>query len=115
MTEQEPVEEDFKVVSKTAQSLVKDSPQEAINAMLNELKTVKDRLVVLRRELPERLKPFKSLLQHIESLETGIVDLEAWLSAGEELLASHRIDGNINVVEDRLESHTVRYDFLNNL
>ena len=43
----------------------------------------------------------------MESLENGIADLTAWVDEGERLLASHRLDGNINTVEDRLDKHKV--------
>lgn len=63
--EMEPVEDDFKLASKLAQSMVKDSSQAAIKTMLDELKVVKDRLVKVRRDIPERLKPLKPLLPQV--------------------------------------------------
>ena len=53
----------------------------------------------------------------VESLETGISDLDEWVQGGEELLNTHRIDNNINILEDRLEKHKVnviRVYFVNN-
>ncbi len=107
MSEEEQVETNFKAVSKMAQSLVKDSHQTQINEMLGQLKVIKERLVKVRKQLPQALQPLKSTLPHIESLETGISDLNKWLTDGETLLQSHKIDGNINVVEDRLDKHKV--------
>ena len=69
---------------------------------------VKERLVRVRRELPERMKPLKGLVSQVESLEHGITDLSKWISDGESLLDTHKVDGNINTVEDRLEKHKVR-------
>ena len=43
--EEEQIEAEFKAISKTAQNLVKDSPQPVINTMLAELKQIKDRLL----------------------------------------------------------------------
>ena len=75
--------------------------------MLAELKTIKERLVNARRMLPERLKPLTSALPQLESLAIGVTDISQWIEAGLALLASHRIDGNINKVEDRLDQHKV--------
>ncbi len=60
-----------------------------------------------RKAIPERLKPLKALLPQVESLDNGISDLTRWVDTGEELLASHKVDGDINLVEDRLEKHKV--------
>lgn len=111
LNEEESLESDFKAISKIAQSLVKDSSQEDISLMLNELKVAKERLVAVRKDIPEQLRPLKTLLPQIESLEHGIVDLQKWIDGGEELLSTHRIDGNINTVEERLEKHKVIGDF----
>lgn len=75
--------------------------------MLALLRECKERLVKVGRDVPERLKPLKSLLSQIESLEIGISDISQWVTEGENLLGTHRIDGNINVVEDRLDAHRV--------
>lgn len=53
------VESDFKVTTKTAQSLVKDSSQEMVNEMLQTLNTQKEIIVKLRKEIPERIKYLK--------------------------------------------------------
>ena len=100
-------EEEFKNASKVAQSLCKSTPPDQVQEMLGELKMVKERLVNVRKMVPERLKPLKSVLPQIESLEIGVQEISQWLQAGQALLESHRIDGNINKVEERLDSHKV--------
>ena len=75
--------------------------------MLQELSRVKPRLVGVCRDIPDKLRPLKAVLPNIESLENGISDLRAWVDGGEQLLGSHRVDGNINTVEERLEKHKV--------
>ena len=57
------VESDFKVTTKTAQSLVKDSSQEVVNEMLQTLNTQKEAIVKLRKEIPERIKYLKVKLR----------------------------------------------------
>ena len=101
------VESDFKVTTKTAQSLVKESSQEVVTEMLQSLNVQKEVLVRIRKEIPEKAKALKGMLPNIESLETGLVDLNAWLDNGEALLESHRLDGTQEETEGRLERHKV--------
>ena len=107
MEELENVQDEFKEASELARGLVKDSPQDAVKAMLSELKQIKERLMVVQKLIPDALKPMRLVLPQVESLENGISDLMEWIREGNSLLASHKIDGNINVVEDRLENHQV--------
>ena len=101
------VESDFKVTTKTAQSLVKESSQEVVTEMLHSLNVQKEVLVKIRKEIPEKVKALKAMLPNIESLETGLVDLNAWLDNGEALLESHKLDGTQEETEGRLERHKV--------
>ncbi|GFR66525.1 nesprin-1, partial [Elysia marginata] len=99
------VETNFKVTTKTAQSLVKDSSQEVVNEMLQTLNVQKEAIVKIRKEIPERIKYLKAVLPNVESLETGILDLERWLEEGTQLLQSHKLDGTAEETEARLERH----------
>ncbi|KAL8590280.1 hypothetical protein ACOMHN_006396 [Nucella lapillus] len=99
------VESDFKVTTKTAQSLVKDSSQELVTIMLETLNKEKEVIVRLRKEVPERIKYLKAVLPNVESLETGVLDLENWLAYGEQLLASHKLDSTAEASEARLDRH----------
>lgn len=101
------IENDFKVTTKTAQSLVKESSQDIVTEMLQSLNIQKEVLVRLRKEIPERVKHIKAVMPNVESLETGLVDLNAWLDNGEALLESHRLDGSQEEAEQRLEQHKV--------
>lgn len=101
------IENDFKVTTKTAQSLVKESSQEVVTEMLQSLNIQKEVLVRLRKEIPEKLKHLKAVLPNIESLETGLIDLNNWLEKGEALLESHKLDGTQEETEQRLERHKV--------
>ncbi|XP_025103982.1 nesprin-1-like isoform X4 [Pomacea canaliculata] len=99
------IESDFKTTTKTAQSLVKDSSQDIVNEMLQTLNIQKEMLVKLRKEIPECIKCLKAVLPNVESLETGVVDLEQWLTDGEQMLASHTLDPTADAAEARLERH----------
>lgn len=59
----------------------------------------------MRKEIPERAKQLKAVLPNVESLETGLLDLNAWLDNGEALLDSHKLDGTQEETEQRLERH----------
>ncbi|CAG2194488.1 SYNE1 [Mytilus edulis] len=76
-----------------------------VNEMLQTLNVQKEVIVRLRKEIPERIKYLKAVLPNVESLETGILDLNAWLVKGEALLATHKLDGDHRAVEERLEKH----------
>ena len=79
-----------------------------IDEMLGQLKVVKDRLVSVRRDVPEKLKTLKQLLPHVESLENGISDLSQWLDEGERILAGHGAQpGKAGTVNERLDMHKV--------
>jgi len=101
------IESDFKVTTKKAQSLVKESSPEIVTDMLQSLNIQKEVLVRLRKEIPECSKHLTSVLPNVASLETGIIDLDKWLTVGEELLDTHRLDGSHEETEQRLEKHKV--------
>ena len=78
-----------------------------VTEMLHSLNVQKEVLVKIRKEIPEKVKALKAMLPNIESLETGLVDLNAWLDNGEALLESHKLDGTQEETEGRLERHKV--------
>jgi hypothetical protein len=53
------------------------------------------------------VKHIKAVLPNIESLETGLIDLNNWLDNGEALLQAHKLDGTQEETEQRLEKHKV--------
>ena len=61
----------------------------------------------LRKEIPERIKYLKAVLPNVESLETGILDLQRWIDEGQNLLKTHKLDGTADETEARLEKHKV--------
>jgi len=76
------IENDFKVTTKTAQGLVKESSQEMVTEMLQSLNIQKEVLVKLRKEIPERCVEFLTLKI---MLRYGVVNLHSvygiWISA----------------------------------
>lgn len=61
----------------------------------------------LKKEIPERMKYIKAMLPNVESLETGILDLQKWLTEGETLLQDHKLEGTPDGAYARLERHKV--------
>ncbi|KAH3752027.1 hypothetical protein DPMN_186635 [Dreissena polymorpha] len=75
--------------------------------MLQSLNIQKEVIVRLRKEIQEKTKNVKAVLPNIESLENGLMDLDTWLSRGEALLESHKLDGTQEETEQWLEKHKV--------
>ncbi|XP_074648980.1 muscle-specific protein 300 kDa-like isoform X3 [Tubulanus polymorphus] len=105
-SEVEGIQTDFKTMSKIGQSLVKESSQETINEMLGTLKVIKERIIKVQKEVPDRVKGLKNMLPQVESLETGISDISHWLDNAEAVLVGNSPDSsNIESIADKLEKH----------
>lgn len=100
-------ENDFKSITKTAQSLVKDSRLDVVSDMLQTLNAQKDVIVRLRKDIPKRIKYLKAMLPNVKSLENGISDLSVWLDKGESVLSANKMDGSQTQAEERLKKHKV--------
>lgn len=79
--------------------------------MLANLRNIKDRIVVVRRELPKKKKTLEELVGKINELENNLLEIGEWLDEGEFLLSSHRIDGDILKIEERFIAHMVSYPY----
>lgn len=106
--QEEAVKTRFKEITNLGQQLSKESTNEAVNEILGNLKLMKERIQKVRKDLKDLTKATKALLPNVESMENGIVDLQAWLSAGEKLLESHRLENDQQTTEERLNAHRVR-------
>ncbi|BFZ08024.1 hypothetical protein BsWGS_11063 [Bradybaena similaris] len=98
-------EKNFKITTKTAQSLIKDSSDEDVKDMVKTLNTQKEVIIKLKKEIPEKIKYIKAVLPNVESLETGILDLQTWLTEGEKLIKSHKSYGSADETEKQLDRH----------
>ena len=101
------VQNEFKILSKTGQSLVKDSTQEAVSEMLGTLKVMKERLIKVKKEVPDRMTKLKSLKPQVESVESGMTDVSQWLDKAEDILDGNIVDGNMQNTASELEKHQV--------
>jgi len=111
LSEAKQQETDFKFVSTLAQSLTQACSESQAKDMITELRKVKDRLLRVNRTAGDQHRQLKPFIPHVETLEQGIIDITMWINGGEELLASHRIDGDMSKVEERLKEHEVRFEF----
>ena len=100
-------ESDFKALSSTAQSISQSCSDAEAKDMIATLRKIRDRLLRANKDAAEREGRVAQFVPQVEALEKGVGDLTAWLDGGEQLLASHRIDGDILEVEARLAKHMV--------
>lgn len=99
--------QDFKTAAGIAQTLSKTLTEVASREMLAELKNVKTRLSSAKTKCVERQGEIKPVPPQVESLETGLGDLNDWLTEGESLVNSHSLDGSIDLIDERLKRQRV--------
>ncbi|KAL3268199.1 hypothetical protein HHI36_007324 [Cryptolaemus montrouzieri] len=100
-SEIESVENIFKTISKTFQSLIQDLSRDEVEKMMVTLKQEKEALVKMRALIPAQIHLFNQVLVQQKSLEDGQKEINAWLDDAENLL------GNLSLIYERdsLKSH----------
>ncbi|CAG5128720.1 unnamed protein product, partial [Candidula unifasciata] len=98
-------ENNFKVTTELAKSLVKDSSDEDVKDMLATLNSQKEVIIQLKKEIPQKIKNVKAVLPNVAAVETGILDLETWLTEGEQLIKCYKTDGSPEETDNRLHRH----------
>ncbi|XP_022095661.1 nesprin-1-like [Acanthaster planci] len=83
----------FKHLSQLAQSLVKTCSKEETGVMVNMLRTLKDRLAVVRDSIPPRAKTMNEMVQALRQYEEGMEEVEGWVNIAEGLLRSYEEEG----------------------
>lgn len=104
-SEVEDVEELFKNVSKTFQTLIQDLSRDEVDKMMNTLKKEKEALVKVRAQIPLKLHLFHQLLLHHESIETGQKEIHQWLDEAENLLGTMTLAGGKENAIIQLNKH----------
>lgn len=102
--EVEDIENLFKNVSKTFQTLIQDLSREDVDKMMTTLKQEKEALVKVRALIPMQIHLFNQLLVQQESLETGQKEINNWLDAAESLLSSLSLETERDTLKDQLDS-----------
>ena len=104
-TEVEEIEDLFKNISKTFQSLIQDLSRDEVDKMMNTLKKEKEALVRVRAQIPIKLHLFHQLLIQQESLEAGQKEIHQWLDDAEVVLGNLSISGGKEQAQEQLGKH----------
>lgn len=103
--EVEGIEDLFKNISKTFQTLIQDLSREEVDKMMRILKTEKEALVKVRALIPTQIHLFHQLLVQQQSLESGQREINQWLDDAEQLLSCLSLDGGKDAVQAYLDKH----------
>lgn len=103
--EVESIEELFKNISKTFQTLIQDLSREEVDKMMRVLKTEKEALVKVRALIPMQIHLFHQLLVQQESLESGQREISQWLDDAEQLLSCLSLEEGKDAVQAHLDKH----------
>ncbi|KAF5308513.1 hypothetical protein FQR65_LT06178 [Abscondita terminalis] len=99
------IEDLFKNISKTFQSLIQDLSRDDVDKMMNTLKNEKENLVRIRALIPAQIHLFNQLLVQQESLESGQKEIGKWLDDAEALLSELTLGGGKENLNTQLEKH----------
>ncbi|KAF5292004.1 hypothetical protein FQA39_LY14121 [Lamprigera yunnana] len=99
------IEDLFKSISKTFQSLIQDLSRDEVDKMMNILKNEKENLVRIRALIPAQIHLFNQLLVQQESLESGQREISKWLDDAETLLSELTLGGGKENLHNQLERH----------
>lgn len=99
------IEDLFKNISKTFQSLIQDLSRDEVDKMMNTLKNEKEALVRVRALIPAQIHLFNQLLVQQESLEAGQRDISKWLDDAEVLLSKLTLGGGKENLQVQLDRH----------
>lgn len=99
------MEDLFKSISKTFQSLIQDLSREEVDKMMHILKNEKEALVRVRALIPSQIHLYNQLLVQQESLESGQKEIGKWLDDAETLLSALTLGGGKELLQTQLERH----------
>ncbi|KAK3930234.1 Nesprin-1 [Frankliniella fusca] len=103
--EVEGMEQLFKVISKTFQSLIQDLSRQEVDTMMDTLKKEKEALVRVRAQIPNQLHLYHQVLVQQESLEAGRREISAWLNEADAVLGERAPSGTREQVQAQLDRH----------
>lgn len=101
--EVEEIENLFKNVSKTFQTLIQDLSREDVDKMMIILKKEKENLVKVRALIPSQIHLFNQLLVQQESLEQGQKEINNWLNNAEALLSTLNLEEERDNLKSQLD------------
>lgn len=103
--ELEEMEDLFREISKSFQSLIPDLSREEVDRIMKLLKKEKESLVRIRAQVPVKMQLFHQLLSQQESIELGQREISLWLDEGENLLSTYSLATRKSQTLSQLEKH----------
>ena len=103
--EVEGMENLFKNISKTFQTLIQDLSRDEVDRMMSTLKNQKEALVKIRSLIPNQIHLFNQLLVQQQSLEAGQKEINEWLDDAETLLSNLVLIPDKEELNAQLDKH----------
>lgn len=103
--ELEGMEDIFRNISKSFQTLIPDISRDEVDRIMKLLKKEKEALVRIRAQVPVKLQLFHQLLSQQESIELGQREITLWLDEAENLLSTYSLATRKSQTLSQLEKH----------
>lgn len=103
--ELEGMEDLFRNVSKSFQTLIPDISRDEVDGIMKLLKKEKECLVCVRAQVPAKMQLFHQLLSQQESIELGQQEISKWLDDAENLLSGYSLATRKSQTLSQLEKH----------
>jgi nesprin-1 len=103
--ELEGMEDVFRNISKSFQTLIPDISRDEVDRIMKLLKKEKESLVRIRAQVPMKLQLFHQLLSQQESIELGQREITQWLDEAENLLSTYSLATRKSQTLAQLEKH----------
>lgn len=103
--ELEDMEDLFRNISKSFQTLIPDISRDEVDRIMKLLKKEKESLVCIRAQIPVKMQLFHQLLSQQESIEMGQNEITQWLDEAENLLSTYSLATRKSQTLSQLEKH----------
>jgi nesprin-1 len=103
--ELEEMEDLFRNISKSFQTLIPDISRDEVDRIMKLLKKEKECLVCVRAQIPVKMQLFHQLLSQQESIEKGQQEITQWLDEAENLLSTYSLATRKSQTLAQLEKH----------
>lgn len=103
--ELEDMEDLFRNISKSFQSLIPEISRDEVDRIMKLLKKEKESLVCIRAQIPVKMQLFHQLLSQQESIEMGQNEITQWLDEAENLLSTYSLATRKSQTIAQLEKH----------
>lgn len=103
--ELEGMEDLFRNISKSFQTLIPDISRDEVDRIMKLLKKEKESLVRVRAQVPMKMQLFHQLLSQQESIEIGQQEITQWLDDAENLLSTYSLATRKSQTLSQLEKH----------